>query len=291
VYAFLAEDDADDIRITLDAVCRYYGVNLGDLGKLRLAPRASFDNIIVHFQHNRPETKPLFEQLLTDIKAHEPILVILDTAADLFGGNENDRSQVRYFVSSCCQRIATQTGAAVLLCAHPSAEGLRSGRGTSGSTAWSNSARSRLYLHRDLDEASGEEKDPDFRWLELKKANLARAGLRMGLRWKAGCFAVEIESENNDAARSRIEARAVEEVEAAFANGQPWSAHTQAKRRWFGTWLSENARLHKRAAQKLIDDLLTKCIVVEVEYDSHRHRSGLCTPQQKESFLRAKQAR
>jgi hypothetical protein len=49
--------------------------------------------------------------------------------------------------------------------------------------------------------------------------------------------------------------------------------------------------MNHRPAQKLIDDLLSRGAIVDVEYDSHRHRSGLCTPQQKEDFLRAKRAR
>jgi RecA-family ATPase len=291
VYALLAEDDEDDARITIDAICRHYGVDLRELGQLRLAPRASFDNIVVHFQQNKFETTPLFQQLLIEVKAHGPVLVILDTAADLFGGNENDRAQVRYFISSCCQRIASETGAAVLLCAHPSAEGLRSGKGTAGSTAWSNSARSRLYLYREVADDDADEHDPDFRWLELKKSNLARTGQRIGLRWQNGSFILEVPSEDGASARSRIEQRLVEEVDTAFDNQRPWSAHVQAKGRWLGKWLQKKERMNHRPAQKLIDDLLSRGAIVDVEYDSHRHRSGLCTPQQKEDFLRAKRAR
>jgi RecA-family ATPase len=291
VYALLAEDDEDDARITLDAVCHHYDVNLRDLEALRIALRASFDNIVVHFQQDKPETTVLFKQLLADIKLHKPILVILDTAADLFGGNENNRSQVRFFISNCCQRIALETGAAVLLCAHPSAEGLRSGRGTGGSTAWSNSARARLYLYRDLDDKTADETEPDFRWLEVKKSNLGPTGQRIGLRWQLGAFRVDVQQENTSIERSRREERLIEEVETAFENDRPWSAHPQARGRWLGTWLHKKERMNRSPAQKLIDELVSRGLIVEVEYDSHRHRSGLCTPQQKEDFLRAKQAR
>ena len=50
-------------------------------------------------------------------------LVILDTAADLFGGNENDRGQVRQFMNAL-SRIAMKINGAVVLCAHPSRAGM-----------------------------------------------------------------------------------------------------------------------------------------------------------------------
>ena len=34
-----------------------------------------------------------------DIK---PRLIVLDNAADIYGGNENDRAQVRQFISATC---------------------------------------------------------------------------------------------------------------------------------------------------------------------------------------------
>jgi RecA-family ATPase len=76
------------------------------------------------------------------------------------------------------------------LLSHPSLEGLRSGSGTSGSTAWNNSVRSRLYLERRKD-GQGEEPDPDLRVIRLKKANYARAGAEIMLRWKAGRFTLD----------------------------------------------------------------------------------------------------
>src|SRR5262249_35923037 len=86
-YARVAENDNDDTHRTVDAVCRHYGVGLDELrGKMRIASRAGFDNILMG-QGGTPDQ--LFEHLLADIKKIGPVLVVLDTAADLFGGNEN----------------------------------------------------------------------------------------------------------------------------------------------------------------------------------------------------------
>ena len=75
-------------------------------------------------------------------------LVIIDNASDCFGGNENDRQQVRHFVRRCASSVKGHKGA-VLLLAHIDKNAARFGSGKnsySGSTAWHNSARSRLAL-------------------------------------------------------------------------------------------------------------------------------------------------
>lgn len=75
-------------------------------------------------------------------------LVVIDNASDGFAGNENDRGQVRAFMRMLAD-IARHTTAAVLLLAHidkASAKFGAQGNSYSGSTAWHNSARSRLAL-------------------------------------------------------------------------------------------------------------------------------------------------
>ena len=77
----------------------------------------------------------------------KPKLLLLDNSADVYGGNENDRGQVRQFIG-LLRSIAMASGAGVLLTSHPSLTGLSSGSGLSGSTAWNASVRSRLYFKR-----------------------------------------------------------------------------------------------------------------------------------------------
>jgi hypothetical protein len=59
-------------------------------------------------------------------------------------------------------------------------DGIRSGRGYSGSTHWNNAARSRWIFTTPVGE-DGKEKDPDLRLLELAKANRARRGQKIEL--------------------------------------------------------------------------------------------------------------
>ncbi len=67
--------------------------------------------------------------------------------------------------------LAIDHDCAVLLLSHPSLTGLNSGTGTSGSTAWNNSVRSRLYLQAT---------SPDTRTLKVVKANHGKVGDEIG---------------------------------------------------------------------------------------------------------------
>jgi RecA-family ATPase len=77
----------------------------------------------------------------------------------------------------------------VLLLSHPSVDGIKSGRGYSGSTHWNNAVRARFYLTTPT--ANGSEADPDLRELALAKANRGPRGKKIMLRWRDGHFVVE----------------------------------------------------------------------------------------------------
>lgn len=118
-----------------------------------------------------------------------PALLVLDTLADFFGGNENDRAQARQFIGML-RGLAIRHDCAVLLLSHPSVAGISSGVGSSGSTAWNNSVRSRLYLSRVTGE-DGYEPNPDARRLAVKKSNYGRIGAEILLHWDKGVFVAE----------------------------------------------------------------------------------------------------
>lgn len=290
VYALLGENDETDTHIALADICRHYGVGLGDLkGRVRIASRSGFDNVLMHFEKGTGKHTDLFKQLLADVTAFDADLVILETAADLFGGNENARGEVRQFVANCCEVIAKEANAAVVLCAHPSVAGLRSGDGTAGSTAWNNSARSRLYLRRDIDE-KGQEVDPDFRVLSRMKANFAPRQDAIDLCWGDGVFVVN-DPVNDRPAVADIERKLIDEVARAFDAGTPWSAHHQAGPRYIGSWIGPNLRQSPRAAKSMLYRVLSEGRIVEAEIDAHTHKKGLCTPEQAAKQLRNKEAK
>jgi RecA-family ATPase len=119
------------------------------------------------------------------VKDWQPGLVVRDTAADLYGGDEIKRSQVRHFIGML-RATSIKHDCAVLLLAHPSVAGMKDGTGYSGSTAWNNSVRSRLYL------TSGE---GDARVLKTVKSNYGKKGGELHLEWRDGVFVTHNPSE------------------------------------------------------------------------------------------------
>ena len=88
------------------------------------------------------------EALVNLIRERRPDLVIVDNASDGFGADENSRAQVRAFVRYLVDAVEEHDGAVVLL-AHVDKSAAKFGANRnsySGSTAWHNSARSRLAL-------------------------------------------------------------------------------------------------------------------------------------------------
>lgn len=290
VFALLGENDDDDTHSTMVDVCRHYGIELADLkGKARIASRAGFDNILMHFDKGTGKHTDLFHHLIAEASAFDADLIIIETASDLFGGNENVRNEVRQFVALCCEQLARAANAAVVLCAHPSVSGMRSGEGTSGSTAWGNSARSRLYLHRDIDDA-GFEYDPDHRILSRKKSNFARQGETIDLYWQDGVFVTDDHALKRKST-SDIDKKIKDEIERAFEVGEPWGAHHQSGHRYFVNWIINNLKQSKAAAKAKLNRLLTDKEILEVNYDAHNHKKGLCTPEQAAKLMRNKNAK
>jgi RecA-family ATPase len=131
-------------------------------------------------------TTKRWDLLVREVITFGARLVCLDTAADLFGGNENDRSQVRRFISLLADGLASPINGAVLLNCHPSRSGLASGNLDGGSTAWSNTFRSRWSFARpDGDDVPADTPD---RLLVRRKANYARIGDTIRLRWANSVF-------------------------------------------------------------------------------------------------------
>jgi RecA-family ATPase len=183
-----AEDDTDELHRRISDITEAEGVTLGDLHRMTIRSLAGEDALMATLDRQTGALfpSPLFLELDRRIADERPAVVILDTLADLFPGNENDRAQARQFIG-LLRGLAIRHECALLLLAHPSLSGLNSGAGTSGSTGWNNSVRSRLYFARVQDE--GHEADPDLRVLRTMKANYGRTGGEMCLRWVDGVFA------------------------------------------------------------------------------------------------------
>lgn len=172
------EDDADQLHFRQERLCEALGVPMASLaGKLHLASlRGSLGSELATFGHDGKMTPTAtFTRLVATINATGAKLVILDNVAHLFVGNENDRADVTRFVN-LLNKLASDTGAAIILLGHPN----KAGDEWSGSTGWNNAVRSRLYLDHD--------EQTDIRTLSLPKANYSQKGEVARFIWQDWAF-------------------------------------------------------------------------------------------------------
>lgn len=187
VLGLFCEDDEDELHRRQDTINRGMNCGYADLEDMQWISRVAAENILMSFSVDGVgEITPFFAQLSQYAKDFGAQLLVIDTAADTFGGNENARPQVRQYLGAGLTRLAREIGGCVLLTAHPSVSG-RVGDGAGGSTAWSNSVRSRLYLSRPPVEGD-DAPDDDVRILSRKKSNYARVGDELRLRFQDGAF-------------------------------------------------------------------------------------------------------
>lgn len=179
-----AEDDAAEFHRRLADIVYAHQRQLSDLTDFRLLALADRDALLsVPERDGTMKPTALWTQIAAEARAFLPKLIVLDTSADLFGGDEIKRSQVRQFIAML-RKLAIEIRCAVLLLSHPSLTGMQSGTGSSGSTAWNNSARSRLYLTRAKD-------DDDLRILTTVKSNYGKVGTEIRMRWQDGAFVID----------------------------------------------------------------------------------------------------
>lgn len=213
VMCFFCEDSADELQRRQIDINRSLGLTLADTDEnLRIAPRKYFDNLMVLWdrQTGAMKRQAIWTQLRDDAIAFGAEVLILDTIADTYSGSEIDRAQVSAFLKSCLGKLGNEIGGTVIALGHPSAAGKSSGSGTSGSTAWSNAVRSRLYLRYPKGVSKG-----NVRELEGMKTNYASVGSVIKLRWDRGAFAALASSAPSSTAPG-VEAAACDALLAAL---------------------------------------------------------------------------
>jgi KaiC/GvpD/RAD55 family RecA-like ATPase len=171
------EDRGELVRYRLRKIVESYGLNATEvIGGLTILDGTDCpvlaSELVTYGERSLAKTAAMLE-LADAVKGAG--LVIIDNASDAFDGQENDRRQVRAFVRMLAE-IARENDAAVCLLAHIDKAAARygsAGNSYSGSTAWHNSARSRLALLSD--EGSIE--------LRQEKLNLGKASDPIALEW------------------------------------------------------------------------------------------------------------
>lgn len=182
------EDECDEIMRRRNAILAGEGLPATSIAGLHLLDLTEADTteLAAGGKSGALELTRLYERLAVTLEEMQPKLVILDTRADVYAASEIDRGMVRRFVQSL-RRLCLRHDLAILLLSHPSVAGMASGSGQSGSTAWGNSVRSRLYLTAPKPD-EGAQPDPDVRMLSSKKANYGPRGVEIVLKWDRGMF-------------------------------------------------------------------------------------------------------
>jgi len=206
-----AEDDREELHRRTHQIALATDRSLEEMSQLHLRSLAGEDALLATMQRDGTlNASSLFNEIEKYALEVQPTLVVLDTLADLFPGNENDRSQARQFIG-LLRGLAIRSECAVLLLAHPSLSGMNSGSGSGGNTAWNNSVRARMYLERVVLSDSGHrfEPNPDVRTLSNKKSNYGRTGAELQLIYDEGVFRVERQPTGLDALAARRKAERV----------------------------------------------------------------------------------
>ena len=180
--AVYCEDDREELQRRQERINAHYGCEMDELDDVMMMDRAGRDSVLMRFGKwgDEGHVTPIYESIRQRALEQGAQIVILDTVADVFSGNEIDRNQPRTFVR-LLRRLALELQGLVLLTQHPSVAGMAEGSGRSGSTGWRNSVRSMVYLTRDKTDAQERR-----RILKTMKQNAVPGGGKLVLDWKGG---------------------------------------------------------------------------------------------------------
>jgi RecA-family ATPase len=204
-----AEDDDDELHRRLADVMDHYGATYTDLvkGGMHLLSYANSEEgclLATVARDGRIQETTLYKQMLEAAHDLKPIHIGIDTLADVFGGNEIDRSQVRQFIG-LLRRLAMAAEGSLVLVAHPSLTGISSGSGLSGSTHWHNGVRARMYFRTLKSNVPDEEDtviDPNGpRELAFMKNNYGPIAQSIVLRYQNGVYVPQTTSSFQGLAR------------------------------------------------------------------------------------------
>jgi hypothetical protein len=175
------EDGAGIVRHRLAGICRAWGIDPLALRDLHIVDGTENPELYAADQRSAGDVTSTYTDLTRLVQSTGAGLVVVDNASDSFGGDEINRRQVRAFMRSL-GLVARLTDCAVCLLAHVDKTTSRNrkaegGEGYSGSTAWHNSARSRLFMTRD---------ESGLLTLEHQKSNLGRMQEPISLVWPEG---------------------------------------------------------------------------------------------------------
>jgi hypothetical protein len=173
------EDSGAIARHRLANICKLWSIDpLALMDRLKIVDGTDHPELFSAESRGAGLLTDTYKEMSAIVQTEGIGLVIVDNASDAYGGDEIQRRQVRAFIRALAM-VVKPTNAGCLLLAHvdkntSKARTAEGGEGYSGSTAWHNSARSRLFLSRGTD---------DLLTLEHQKSNLGRMREPIKLEW------------------------------------------------------------------------------------------------------------
>src|SRR5262249_6419820 len=172
-----AEDDERELHIRLAAIAKCYQVTFEELVRsgLHVLCLLGQDATLCAAtgKSGKVDTTALYRQLYEAAGDIKPKNISIDTLSRAFAGSEIDRVQV-YGFAMHMQAPAMVGEGWVTVLSHPSLQGMASGSGISGSTAWHGAFRFRQYLKGVRPEEDAPE--GDLRELQFKKNQYGPTG-------------------------------------------------------------------------------------------------------------------
>jgi len=258
VLVYSAEDGSDVIRYRLKQIIEREFISPATLAKmLHVIDATEIDPALFIERNERDDfgstrrglTTPAFRALTDKAQEAQARLVIIDNASDTFEANENERARVRGFIRALAQ-LARATDGAVLLLSHVDKSTAKAGgssEGYSGSTAWHNSVRSRMFLH-------GEGRNLT---LEHQKANFGPRADDLLMHWNFGVLEaghVEQSESRDTEAELKHTAEILDMIRHRSERGQFISTSTTAGNAWTVlSAMTEFPKIDRRTFWRLMD--------------------------------------
>lgn len=173
-----AEEEEEEFHRRLLPIVDHYGATLSELKDLHTVCMAGLNAVLGEPHEGIIKPTSLYDKFRRYCAQVRPTLIVIENSADVYAGQENDRKQVRQFVT-LLRALAIESNAGLLLSAHPSLTGINSGSGLSGSTAWHNSVRARMLL---------KPQGAEVRTLSTEKNNYGPLAPALTLKWQNGLF-------------------------------------------------------------------------------------------------------
>ena len=280
-FGFFCEDDRDELHRRQERINEHYDCDHPDVDALYVS-RVGMENVLMEFdrRNDRLLPTPLWDQLQTAVIEFGAQIVVIDTIADAYGGDEIRRTQVRRFITEL-RRLAVRIQGVIILTAHPSLTGMSTGTGLSGSTAWHNSVRSRMYLTKPRGKGEEIKEDVDdvdmnARVLKTMKNNQGPGQGNLPIRWEGGVFVRDLPSESGFLGKMELDSIVWSAIANLVERGTR-VARDPFARTSLGVLAKQisSLRSHRRSElENSVERLLVagRLVVAEIGRPSHRYK-------------------